>query len=573
MFSSWKRRFRKRGKPSVEIFPDEIFLDSENLPDFDVHQFEGRIEKPISLTTIGFLSVVFALFVVVLVGRSWILQGRDGDIYAAKSESNRLKETILFSERGAIFDRMGEKLAWNTLGDDGDNEFSIRAYTKYSGFSHVLGYVKYPAKDKYGVYYRKDFQAVDGVEKYFDDVLSGSQGTKIVETDALGVVKSESTVRSSVDGTNITLSIDSRLEKKMFEAIQNLANKVGFTGGGGAIMDVHTGEILALTSYPEYDNAVMASGADSKKINKYFSDERKPFLNRITSGLYTPGSIVKPYVAVGALEENVITPEKEILSTGSISVPNPYDPEKKTIFNDWKAHGLVDMQHALAVSSNVYFYEIGGGHTGQQGLGIDRIVKYLSLFNLGKSPEPGFFSGPDGTIPSPEWKDRVFPGDPWRIGDTYYTAIGQYGFQVTPLQMLRAVSAIANGGILLHPTILSIASSTTTVSPGELLPVSGEHLKVVRGGMRLGAQIGSASGLNVPYVSIAAKTGTAELGVFKQFVNSWVTGFFPYENPRYAFTIIMEHGPRTNLYGGTYVMREMLDWMNQNTPEYFETSI
>jgi len=570
MFSSWKRRFRKRGKPSVEIYPDEIFLDSENLPDFDVHQFEGRIEKPISLTTIVSLSVVFSLLLIVLLGRSWVLQARDGSIYASKSEANRLKETILFSQRGAIFDRFGTKLAWNALGEDGD--FSIRAYTKDAGFSHVLGYVKYPAKDKYGVYYRNDFQAMDGVEKYFDDILSGSHGVKIVETDALGEVKSESTLRSSVDGANLTLSIDARLEKKLYEAIRDLANRVGFTGGGGAIMDVHTGEIVALTSYPEYDNAVMSSGADAAKITKYFSDIRKPFLNRVTSGLYTPGSIVKPYVAIGALEEGVITPEKQILSTGSISVPNPYDPEKKTVFNDWKAHGLVDMQHAIAVSSNVYFYEVGGGYGDQPGLGIDRINKYLSLFNLGTSPESGFFSGPDGTIPSPEWKDRVFPGDPWRIGDTYYTAIGQYGFQVTPLQMLRAVSSIANGGILLHPTILSIASSTIPVLPGELLPVSEDHLKIVRGGMRLGAQIGSASGLNVPYVAVAAKTGTAELGVFKQFVNSWVTGFFPYENPRYAFVIIMEHGSRTNLYGGTYVMREMLDWMHENTPEYLEVS-
>jgi penicillin-binding protein 2 len=570
MFSSWKRRFNKRKKSVEEIYPDEIFLDSENLPDFDVHQFEGRIEKPISLTTIVSLSIVFLLFLVVIVGRAWLLQGEDGAVYAAKSEANRLRETVLFAERGAIYDRSGEKLAWNKLSEGADDSFSIRVYTKDPGFSHVLGYVKYPAKDKYGVYYRTDFQAVDGVEKYFDSTLSGTHGIKITETDALGVTQSESTVRQSANGENLTLSIDARLQKKLFEAIQSLARRVGFTGGGGVLMDVHTGEILALTSFPEYDSAVMAAGTDAKKISGYFEDTKKPFLDRVTQGLYTPGSIVKPYVALGALEEKIITPEKEILSTGSISVQNPYDPEKKTLFNDWKAHGLVDMQHAIAVSSNVYFYEIGGGYGDQVGLGINRIVKYLSLFNLGSSPEAGFFAGPDGTIPSPEWKDRVFPGDPWRIGDTYYTAIGQYGFQVTPLQMLRAVSALANGGILIHPTILSIASSSVPMPPGESLPISESNLKIVRGGMRLGAQIGSASGLNLPYVEVAAKTGTAELGVSKQFVNSWVTGFFPYDNPRYAFTVIMERGPRANVYGATYVMRELLDWMHQSTPEYLK---
>jgi penicillin-binding protein 2 len=570
MFSRITRRFRKRGKPIQEIYPDEIFLDSENLPDFDVHQFEGRIEKPISLTTIISLSVVFGIFFVVLLGRSWVLQAQDGALYAAKSEANRLKESVLFSERGAIYDRNGEKLAWNTLPTNEESDFSVRVYTKDDGFSHILGYVKYPAKDKYGVYYRKDFEAMDGVEKYFDTQLSGSQGLKIIETDALGEVQSESTVRPSQDGENLTLSIDARLQKKLYEAIRELANRVGFTGGGGALMDVHTGEILALTSYPEYDNAVMALGTDSKKISSYFSDTKKPFLDRMIGGLYTPGSIVKPYVALGALEENIISPDRQILSTGSISVQNPYDPEKKTLFNDWKAHGLVDMQRAIAVSSNVYFYEIGGGYGDQEGLGIDRIEKYLSLFELGKSPTSGFFSGPQGTIPSPRWKDRVFPGDPWRIGDTYYTAIGQYGFQVTPLQMLRAVGALANGGTLLEPTILSVASSSVPISPGKTLPVSIENIEIVRGGMRLGAEIGSASGLNVPYVKVAAKTGTAELGVSKQFVNSWVMGFFPYDNPRYAFTIIMERGPRANVYGATYVMRELLDWMALYTPEYLQ---
>ena len=132
----------------------------------------------------------------------------------------------------------------------------------------------------------------------------------------------------------------------------------------------------------------------------------------------SPGSIVKPYVAIAALEEKVIDPEKEILSTGSISVPNPYDPTRKTVFMDWKAHGLVDMRRAIAVSSNVYFYEVGGGFEGQPGLGIARLNKYFRMFGLGKSVDGGLFDGPAGTVPSPEWKERVFPGDPWRIGDT-----------------------------------------------------------------------------------------------------------------------------------------------------------
>ncbi len=549
-----------------EIDPDEIFLDSSNLPEFDVHQFEGRIEKPISLLTIIVLSSVFGLILCILLGKAWILQAKDGEKYAAMSENNVYDETTLYAERGAIFDRNGVKLAWNAV-DPEQADFSIRAYTKDPGFGHMLGYIKYPTKDKQGNYYRKNFEGVAGIEKFWNENLQGYHGMRILETNALGEIESESVIRPAQDGENLTLSLDARIQTKMYQSISGLADRVGFTGGGGVIMDVETGEIIALTSFPEYRSDVMSNGSDNALISKYLTDTRKPFLNRVLAGLYTPGSIVKPYVALAALEENVIDPEKEIVSTGSMSIPNPYDPTRKTVFMDWKAHGAVDMRRAIAVSSNVYFYQVGGGFEKQPGLGIERLNKYFSLFGLGKNSEQGFFSGPVGTIPSPSWKEKVFPGDPWRIGDTYFTSIGQYGFQVTPLQMVRADAALANGGTYLAPTIFKVASSSP-VSRTKL-PVDDDNLQIVREGMRQGATVGSASGLNVPYVKVAAKTGTAELGVSKAFVNSWVMGFFPYEKPRYAFVIMMERGPRANVYGATAAMRELIDWMNLNTPEYF----
>jgi penicillin-binding protein 2 len=549
-----------------EIDPDEIFLDSSNLPEFDVHQFEGRIEKPISLLTIIVLSSVFGLILFILLGKAWILQAKDGEKYAAMSENNVYDETTLYAERGAIFDRNGIKLAWNAV-DPEQADFSVRAYTKDPGFGHMLGYIKYPTKDKQGNYYRKNFEGVAGIEKFWNEALQGSHGMRILETNALGEIESESVIRPAQDGENLTLSLDARVQRKMYESIAGLADRVGFTGGGGVIMDVETGEIIALTSFPEYKSDVMSDGSDRALISKYLTDTRKPFLNRILAGLYTPGSIVKPYVALAALEENIIDPEKEIVSTGSMSIPNPYDPTRKTVFMDWKAHGAVDMRRAIAVSSNVYFYQVGGGFEGQPGLGIERLNKYFSLFGLGKNSEEGFFSGPIGTIPSPSWKEKVFPGDPWRIGDTYFTSIGQYGFQVTPLQMVRADAALANGGTYLSPTIFKVASSSPVM--GKTIPVDNDNLQIVREGMRQGATVGSASGLNVPYVKMAAKTGTAELGVSKAFVNSWVMGFFPYEKPRYAFVVMMERGPRANVYGATAAMRELIDWMNLNTPEYF----
>ncbi|MBI5134138.1 MAG: hypothetical protein HZA81_02015 [Candidatus Taylorbacteria bacterium] len=550
-----------------EIDPDEIFLDSKNLPDFDVHQFEGRMEKPISMTSIVIMGSAFALVLLVLLGKAWSLQAKDGAEYAAISENNILRETVIFAERGAVFDRNGVKLAWNAINEK-DPDFARRVYTKDPGFGHVLGYIRYPAKDSKGFYYRTDYEGVAGVEKHWDSLLQGSHGLKILQKNALGEVESESVIRPAKDGENLSLSIDASVQKKLYESIAGLAERVGFSGGGGMIMDIETGETIALTSYPEYKSSVMTDGGDSDIIADYLKSSRKPFLNRVTGGLYTPGSIVKPLVAIAALEEGIIDPEKQILSTGSISIQNPYDKTRKTTFSDWKAHGLVDMRKAIAVSSNVYFYEVGGGFEDQKGLGIGKLAAYFQRFGLGSKSETGFFSGPGGTVPTPEWKEKVFPGDPWRIGDTYFTSIGQYGFQVTPLQMLRAVAAIANGGLYIEPSILK--SSTSTPAAGKDVRIDPGHLEIAREGMRLAAQSGTASGLNVPYVDVAAKTGTAELGVSKAFVNSWVTGFFPYRSPKYAFIVMMEHGPRANVYGATFVMRELLDWMNATGSEYLK---
>jgi penicillin-binding protein 2 len=331
-------------------------------------------------------------------------------------------------------------------------------------------------------------------------------------------------------------------------------------------MDVHNGEILALASYPEYSPSLMTDGSDTQKIKETLSDKAKPFLNRAIGGLYIPGSIMKPYVAMGALSENIIDPMKQILSTGSLAIPNPYNPSNPTVSKDWKAHGWVDMRHALAVSSNVYFFTVGGGFGDQRGIGISNIQKYVQKFGFGKPTGIDLLGEVSGTVPSPEWKAKNFPNDPWRIGDTYNSSIGQYGFQVTPVQAVRAVAAMANGGTLLTPTIL--LDNPKAVKKIETVGLDPKNFQIVREGMRLSVTQGIAGGLLVPGMNIAAKTGTAELGVTKETVNSWVTGFFPYENPRFAFAVLMEKGSRSNIVGATFVMRSLLDWMTINTPEY-----
>lgn len=333
-------------------------------------------------------------------------------------------------------------------------------------------------------------------------------------------------------------------------------------------MDVQTGEMIAMVNFPEYDSNVMTDSSDKTKINAYFQSKNNPFLNRVVSGLYTPGSIMKPFVAIGALTEHTIDPNKQILSTGSISVPNPYDPTKPSIFKDWKALGWVDMRHALAMSSDIYFYEVGGGFPGQQGLGIANIEKYLRDFGFGDKTGIELPGEGVGVIPDPQWKQNTFNGEDWRLGDTYNTAIGQYGLQITPLQAVRAVATIANDGEVLSPTILKADDTQKTIyRPTGLNP---DYFKIVKEGMRLAVTDGTVKSLNVPYVHISAKSGTAELGVTKARVNSWVIGFFPTDHPRYAFALVMEKGVANNQIGASLVMREVLDYMSIYKPEYFK---
>ena len=545
-----------------EIEPDEIFLDSSNLPKFDTHQFEGRLVSPISKRNITLLTVFFSLVFAALVVKVGNLQIAEGEKYSNRSENNRLRHITVFAPRGVIYDRNGKELAWNIFGED--KEFALRKYTTLPGFSHILGYVKYPAKDSSGFYYNEDYIGKTGVENSFNGELSGENGLKITETNALGKVQSESVIRPPKEGGNLTLSIDAAVQNKFYESIAGLAQRAGFSGGAGAIMDARSGEILAMANYPEYSSQIMSDGSDGRAIRAYLENKNKPFLNRVIDGLYTPGSIVKPFVALGALTEKIISPLDTIFSGGSITVPNIYDPAKPSVFTEMRAHGYVDMRKALAESSNVYFYEVGGGYENQKGLGIYNIEKYMRMFGFGSDFPAGFFSGKSGVVPNPEWKKENFGDSQWRIGDTYNTSIGQYGFQITPMQAVRAVSAIANGGKFLNPSIVLNPSNPVA----NIINMNGDDFQVVREGMRGAVQFGTAVGLNIPQVQVAAKTGTAQLGSSKKFVNSWVIGFFPYENPKYAFAVLMERGSTVNLIGGVYVMRELLDWMSINAPEY-----
>lgn len=562
--------FRRRRKSSYsEVAPDEIFLDSQNLPHFNTQQFEGRLEKPIPKRSVFVLSLLFLFIGVVFLSKLGVLQIAKGSAYFKKSENNVLVKLPIFADRGILYDRNQEKLAWNSWGEDANRfEAPTREYITKGGFSHVLGYVSYPAKDAQGNYWQDYFLGKDGVEKIYDENLKGTNGVRISEKDVKGNLISENTVSEPIHGTDMNLTIDAGVQEALYKAIVSMAGSASFSGGAGAIMDVNTGEMLALTSYPEYNSGILSKGADKQIVNGYLNDKRKVFLNRATQGLYTPGSIVKPFIGYAALEEKVITPFKQIFANGSISIPNPYFPNQKTTFKDHGTFGYIDLRTAIAVSSDVYFYEIGGGYQDQKGLGIVNIDAYLQKFGISQKTGIDLVGEKAGLIPTPEWKLKTFKGDPWRVGDTYNTAIGQYGVQVTPIQMVRAVGGIATFGTLQTPHVLS----RDPVMEGKKIQIDINHdeMQIIQEAMRQVVTSGTGTALNVPSVQVAAKSGTAQVGLGNTNTNSWIIGFFPYEHPKYAFAVLMERGPKAASGNATRVMADVIDYMSVYKPEYIQ---
>jgi penicillin-binding protein 2 len=554
----WRRRKKYR---DFELAPDEIFLDSSNQPDFNTNQLEGRLEKPLPRASYYGIGIAVVLVFLTLTAQAANLEIVKGAQYALQSERNRLRPQVVFAERGAILDRNGVPLVSNKEEADG----TVTRVYESPGFAHLLGYVSYPKKDSSGNYYDTDITGLAGVEAAFNDTLAGKNGTLLTEEDARGHVQSQGTVQPAVNGKPVTLSIDARAQRAFYNSIKELADKTPFQGGAAVLMDITTGEVHALVSYPEYDPNILSAGQPADVIASYATNSRQPYLDRAISGLYTPGSIVKPIEASGALTDKIISPDKVIYTNGSISVPNPYDPAHPSIFRDWKNLGPLDIRHAVAWSSDVFFYTIGGGFGDQKGLGISRLEYWYKTFGYTSKTGIELSNEASGIIPSPEWKKKTFDDD-WRLGDTYHTAIGQYGTQITLLEAARSIGAVANGGKLMKPTILK-----GTEPSGASIPVDPGALQIVREGMRLGATEGTSVGLNdLSFVQLAGKTGTAQLGVHNEYYNMWAVGFWPYNNPKYVYVVLMDHGPAGTAVGAVYVTHQALQALHQTAPEYFK---
>ena len=553
--------FFKRRQRYTPVEPDEIFIDAENLPQFDTMQLEGRIAPPLPVHTYRNFLLLVSLLLLGALAQAVNLMVLEHDAFVARAEENRLTRHEVPALRGRIIDRLGVVLAENMTTTTASTTETLRSYPLGEAAAHLIGYVSYPKRDTQGVLYQSSVEGVQGLEALFDEVLSGTPGSAVQETDALGNALSGTIVTPSLAGHDIVLSIDSDVQTEMYHALEERV-RGGFRGGTGGIIDIENGELLALVSYPSFNPEVLSRGEPEEEVANYQNDTHAPFLDRAVSGVYAPGSIIKPFVALAALVEGVVTPNTTYVSTGKLVVPNPYDPDNPSIFRDWRAHGAVDMRRALAVSSDVYFYIVGGGFGDQKGLGITKLDRYASLFGFGSTT--GYSALEEiGTVPSPTWKAEIFSGDEWRVGDTYNTSIGQFGWQVTLLQTLRATAALANGGYLLTPTLMRNAAGERI-----LLHFSSQDMRVINEGMRDAVIAGgTAAALNNPALAIAAKTGTAEVGVLKENINSLIIGFFPYDAPRYAFAIILEKSKAGNTNGAPAAMRDVIQWIVANRPE------
>lgn len=458
-----------------------------------------------------------------------------------------------------------------------------------------------------------------GIERYFQSILSGRNGERLVEVDVGGQVLRD--VVPPVDptpGLNLKLTIDSRLQSaaesilmREIDEWNKYFDEERMNSGVVIALNPKTGEILAMVSYPSYENNRMARVIPQYYFEQLSEDERNPMLNHAVGDELPAGSVFKLVTAVGALNEGVVTPEQIIEAPPKIVVEekfsaNELNPRSRE-FVDWNDAGFgeIDFVNGLANSSNVYFYKLGGGYQDEvpEGLGICRLGTYARALGYGEYPGVELPLVEDGLIPDPTWK-RINQGENWSSGDTYIASVGQGFVIATPLQVLLSAATIANDGALMRPTILEeILDSEGNViksflpdqihdvttdpmidvfedpsSPGGCeSKLTGEKKVVqpwvidkVQEGMRLAVLNGTLTDeFENVNISVAGKTGTAEY--CDKFANeknlcipgnwpthAWTTAYAPFEDPEIAVVAFVYNGGEGASVAGP-IVRQLLE--------------
>ena len=381
-----------------------------------------------------------------------------------------------------------------------------------------------------------------GVEKTYEKELRGIYGKKRIEVDARDHEQNIIEVEPAIPGKNIQLTIDLEAQQKLETLIREELIKAKKDRAAAIAMNPQTGEVIALVNYPSYDNNDFSGGISQEKYDIYIKNPNNPLFNRAISGSFPPGSTLKPVIAAAALQEGIVNKNTSFNSTGGIRVGPSFFP-------DWKAggHGQTNVTKAIAWSVNTFFYYIGGGYDQFAGLGIDAMHRYMEKFNLSKKTGIDLPGENEGFIPTKKWKQETW-GEPWYLGDTYNTSIGQGYILVTPLQVAVWTSAFANSGKIVVPHIVSEITDpatkvTTSVAPKFISEnmVNPEAISIVRQGMRECVTYGSCRQLSALPFTSGGKTGTAQWKNNKEN-HAWFSGFAPYENPKIVVVVLVEEG-------------------------------
>jgi penicillin-binding protein 2 len=419
---------------------------------------------------------------------------------------------------------------------------AVREYVDGLIFSHILGYEgkigKKELEENPG-YLFTDYIGKQGVEKSYENYLRGVHGALQVEVDSMGTVKKELGVINPKAGSDLVLSVNAELQKKIFDELGSVLEKTQTKTAAAIAINPKNGEIMALVSLPSFDNNLFSHSVSGDEYSKLINDPGKPLFNRVISGEYPPGSTLKPLIATAALSEGTINEGTSVSCSGAINIGSYR-------FGDWKAHGATNVRKAIAESCDVFFYSVGGGYGGVPGLGMSRMKKYENLFGLGKKTGIDLPGESNGLIPDEQWKFDRF-SEKWYTGDSYHAAIGQGYVTLTPLQLVNYIAAVANGKALYKPHLVSQIrkndGQTIDIKP-EILEknlVSPDILKVVQEGMRETITSGTAQSLNNLPVEVAGKTGTAQFGSENK-THAWFVSYAPYDDPEIAMAILVEGG-------------------------------
>lgn len=459
---------------------------------------------------------------------------------------------------------------------------AVRTYSSGTLAAHVIGYTRTISQEEYEAnketYDMDDIIGKTGIEYMFEKYLKGTDGEKQVDMSVDGTITGEYVTQNAVAGNDVVLTIDANLQKVTETSLENCINKIksgGFSetydarGGAVVVMNVNTGEVLASASYPTYNPEWFIGTLETDKWNYMNDSKTHPLLNKTIQAAYEPGSIFKMITAIAGLETGVITPKEQMYDTG---IYKKYGEEWKCwYYTDYhRGHGYVNVTQALQHSCNYFFYETGDR------AGIDAIARYALHFGLGKKTGIELPSELSGTVASKENKKQ------WNPGDTLNAAIGQGDNNYTPMQIARYLSAIANGGTVVKPTLIKtiIKPDGTEVPREEIenytneklgiqneddgITINPETINIAKEGMRMATSEAGGTAYSIFKnfkVEVAGKTGSAEAGKDENdndVVHAWFVCFAPYENPEIAVVAMIENGGH-----GNYAAEIARDVLNQ----------